>query len=105
LLEATLKSVPDAEDDSWTSAEIELKYKGYIARERDTVKKLEGLREFAIPEEMDYANLGCISTEARQKLEKIRPESLARAGRIPGVSPSDLQNLVVEVLRLRDRAK
>jgi tRNA uridine 5-carboxymethylaminomethyl modification enzyme len=102
LLELTLDELPDVQEDAWTSAEIELKYKGYIERERKTVKRLQGMTEFELPKEVDYLNLESISTEARQKLNAIRPTSLAQASRVPGVSPSDLQNLLVEVLRLRD---
>jgi len=102
LLEATVGELPVVGEDSWTSAEIELKYKGYIEREKDTVKRLQGMKEFRIPLEIDYLNLTSLSTEARQKLDAVRPESLAQASRIPGVSPSDLQNLLVEALRLRE---
>jgi tRNA uridine 5-carboxymethylaminomethyl modification enzyme len=103
LLEATVDELPDVQEDAWTYAEIELKYQGYIERERDTVKKLQGMKEFRLPDEIDYMRLNSICTEARQKLDAIRPESLDRASRIPGVSPSDLQNLLVEALRLRGR--
>ena len=69
------------------------------------VERLKGMAEFKLPEGIRYLELESISTEARQKLDAIRPESLAQAGRIPGVSPSDLQNLLVEVLRMRERKK
>jgi tRNA uridine 5-carboxymethylaminomethyl modification enzyme len=101
LLTAVLDEVPDVQDDAWTSAEIELKYTGYLERERHTVKRLKEMAEFKLPEGLDYLGVMSISTEAREKLNVIRPESLAQAGRIPGVSPSDLQNLVVEVLRIQ----
>ncbi len=103
LLDATLDEVPDVQDDAWTSAEIELKYTGYLERERLTVERMRGMAEFKLPDQIDYLNLQSVSTEARQKLDSIRPESLAQASRIPGVSPSDLQNLVVEALKLRGR--
>jgi tRNA uridine 5-carboxymethylaminomethyl modification enzyme len=72
-----------------------------LERERHTVKRLKEMAEFKLPEGLDYLGVMSISTEAREKLNVIRPESLAQAGRIPGVSPSDLQNLVVEVLRIQ----
>lgn len=81
------------------STEIELKYVGYLERERRAVRKLEELVDFRLPPDLLYQRLSSLSTEARQKLDHIRPESLAQASRIPGVSPADLQNLVLEVLR------
>jgi tRNA uridine 5-carboxymethylaminomethyl modification enzyme len=94
----------DAQADAWLSAEIELRYAGYLERERQGVRRLQELSEFRLPVDLPYAELRSLSTEARQKLTRIRPESLAQAGRIPGVSPSDLQNLVLEVLRRRSPA-
>ena len=72
-----------------------------MEREREAVRKLSELTDFSIPSDLPYFDLVSLSTEARQKLDQIRPESLAQAGRVPGVSPSDLQNLVFEVLRRR----
>jgi tRNA uridine 5-carboxymethylaminomethyl modification enzyme len=91
----------EGSEESWISAEIELKYAGYLAREREAASKLAELATFQLPKETPYETLLSLSTEARQKLSKVRPPSLAQAARIPGVSPSDLQNLVVEVLKLR----
>ncbi len=90
-----------AEADAITSVEIQLKYAGYIQRERDAAQRLMELAEFRLPVELPYRELLSLSTEAREKLDRIRPDSLAQAGRIPGISPSDLQNLVVEVIRRR----
>lgn len=87
-------------EDAWTSVEIELKYAGYLEREREAVRKLLEMANFELPLELDYRGIQNISTEAREKLERVRPESLAQAGRIPGVSPSDLHNLVLAVVRL-----
>lgn len=92
------------EDDAWTSAEIELKYEGYLAREREAAGKLAELASFQLPKDLEYSEILSLSTEARQKLATTRPNSLAQAGRIPGVSPSDLQNLVFEVVRRRSAA-
>jgi tRNA uridine 5-carboxymethylaminomethyl modification enzyme len=77
------------------SAEIRIKYEGYILREKliaDKIKRLENLR---IPEEIDYSELVSISTEGRQKLAKIKPDNIGQAGRISGVSPSDLAILLM----------
>jgi len=101
LAESSQAEVPPATDDVWTSVEIELKYAGYLKRERLAIKKLQALADFTLPQDLPYLELTSLSTEARHKLDRIRPDSLAQAGRIPGVSPSDLQNLVVEVSRQR----
>jgi tRNA uridine 5-carboxymethylaminomethyl modification enzyme len=82
-------------------ADIELKYAGYLARERASAQRLSELNDFALPQTLVYRSLLTLSYEAREKLHQARPASLGHASRIPGVSPSDLQNLVVEVLRLR----
>jgi tRNA uridine 5-carboxymethylaminomethyl modification enzyme len=87
--------------ESWLSTELELKYAGYLARERESAARLAELAEVALPADLPYVELRSLSTEARQKLARIRPRSLAQASRIPGVSPADLQGLVVEILRRR----
>src|SRR5207237_1380174 len=102
LLEAAGVTVT-ADTDAVASAEIELKYDGYLAREREAVARLAELAAFALPLELPYLELKSLATEARQKLDRIRPTSLAQAARIPGVSPSDLHNLVVETARWRRR--
>ncbi len=85
------------------TAEVELKYEGYLARERAAAARLVELASFRLAEDLPYEELRTLSTEARQKLAAVRPTSLAQAGRIPGVSASDLQNLVLEATR-RQRA-
>jgi tRNA uridine 5-carboxymethylaminomethyl modification enzyme len=99
LLRATSPPQSDVHPDSWMSAEIEIKYAGYLERERHAARKLTEMASFRLPGDLPYLELLSLSTEARQKLDHVRPESLAQAGRIPGVSPSDLQNLVLEVTR------
>jgi len=86
------------------TVDLELKYAGYFAREKSQAERLQQLREFVLPETLPYAELRSLSTEARQKLGRLRPATLAQASRVPGVSASDLQNLVVEVERLRRAA-
>jgi tRNA uridine 5-carboxymethylaminomethyl modification enzyme len=93
----------DMSETALTAAEIELKYDGYLAREREAADRLEELASFTLPQDLRYLELSSLSTEARQKLERIRPASLSQASRIPGVSPSDLHNLVMEALRWRRR--
>ncbi|HMA39193.1 MAG TPA: tRNA uridine-5-carboxymethylaminomethyl(34) synthesis enzyme MnmG, partial [Gemmatimonadales bacterium] len=83
------------------AAEIELKYDGYLAREREAAERLAELASFTLPADLRYLELSSLSTESRQKLDRIRPASLSQASRIPGVSPSDLHNLVMEALRWR----
>ena len=98
LLGAVGLEIP-ADDAEW--ADIELKYAGYLARERNAAARMAGMDDFELPASLAYAGLEALSTEARQKLAAARPRSLGQAGRIPGVSPSDLQGLVVAVLRHR----
>src|SRR6266849_4481987 len=102
LLEAAGVTVT-AEPAAVVSAEIELKYDGYLAREREAAARLAELAAFALPADLPYVEFKSLATEARQKLDRIRPTSLAQAARIPGVSPSDLHNLVVETARWRRR--
>lgn len=85
------------------SVEIDLKYRGYIARERKAAERLAELASFTLPLDLPYADLASLSTEARQKLDRVRPGSLSQASRVPGVSASDLHNLVMETLRWRKR--
>jgi len=84
-----------------TSVELELKYSGYMARERVAAERLQSLGEVAIPHDSVFTEMRSLSTEARHKLEARRPVTLAQAATIPGVSPSDLQNLVLELARAR----
>jgi len=90
-----------ADTEATAAAEIELKYDGYLARERDAASRLAELASFTLPLDLPYSNFVSLSTESRQKLERIRPTSLAQAARVPGVSPSDLHNLVMETIRWR----
>jgi tRNA uridine 5-carboxymethylaminomethyl modification enzyme len=102
LLEAAGVTVT-AEEAAVVSAGIELKYDGYLAREREAAARLAELASFALPADLPYVEFKSLATEARQKLDRIRPTTLAQAARIPGVSPSDLHNLVVETARWRRR--
>ena len=77
------------------AAEVRIKYKGYIAREQLVAEKMHRLENIRIRGRFDYDNLQSLSTEARQKLSRIQPETLAQASRIPGVSPSDINVMLV----------
>ncbi len=81
------------------STELEIKYAGYFDRERIQAEKIKRMGEFSLPDDLDYARMSSLTFEARHKLDAIRPRSLAQVSRIPGVSPSDMQNLVIEVER------
>ena len=86
------------------TAELELKYAGYFLRERDQAAKLRRMGQFALGDDTPYSEMPSLSFESRQKLAAIRPTTLAQAARIPGVSPTDLQNLVLEIEKRRRRA-
>ncbi|MEX2528161.1 MAG: tRNA uridine-5-carboxymethylaminomethyl(34) synthesis enzyme MnmG [Gemmatimonadota bacterium] len=81
--------------------EVEVKYRGYVAKERQRARRLRSQEEFVLPAEIDYEGLVTLSWEAREKLVRVRPDTLGQAGRIPGVSPADLQNLMREVRKHR----
>jgi tRNA uridine 5-carboxymethylaminomethyl modification enzyme len=93
----------DAPDDreAITSVELELKYSGYFARERAAAERLRSLAGFPLPIDAAYGSMTSLSIEARHKLDARRPVTLAQAATIPGVSPADLQNLVLEIERSR----
>ena len=101
LLQAAGGDAPDFDPDVLATVEIDVKYEGYVRREVDRAHKLRAQADFVIPADAPYDDFATLSIEARQKLSRIRPKSLAQAGRIPGVSPADLQNLVLEVRKMR----
>jgi len=90
--------------DSMLTADLEIKYSGYFDRERAQAERIRTMGGFALPADFSYAELSSLSYEARQKLASIRPLTLAQASRIPGVSPSDIQNLVIEIEKRRSRS-
>jgi tRNA uridine 5-carboxymethylaminomethyl modification enzyme len=83
------------------TVEVELKYAGYVMRERERADRLREHADFALDPELPYADFLTLSHEAREKLSEVQPGTLAQASRIPGVSPADLQNLILEVRRVR----
>jgi tRNA uridine 5-carboxymethylaminomethyl modification enzyme len=82
-------------DEVLESAEIKIKYEGYIQREKIIAEKIQRLDKVKIPEDINYAELLSISTEGRQKLARIKPSNIGQAGRISGVSPSDVNILLM----------
>ena len=90
-----IEQLPNRKEEIAEAAEIHIKYKGYIERERMVAEKMHRLENIKIKGKFDYPNLTAVSTEARQKLERIQPETLAQASRIPGVSPSDINAMLV----------
>jgi len=89
--------------DAIVSTELELKYAGYFERERTQADKLRRMGAFALDESLPYDEMRSLSFEARQKLGALRPRTLAHAASVPGVSPTDLQNLVIEIEKRRRR--
>lgn len=88
---------PSFDEEAVEEMEITVKYEGYIARQEAAVRKAARMENEKLPLDMDYLSLDGISTEARQKMDKIRPLSLGQAARIPGVSPADISVLMVHV--------
>jgi tRNA uridine 5-carboxymethylaminomethyl modification enzyme len=91
------------DDESTEWAAIELRYQGYLERERRSAKRLASMDELQLPVDLKYTELQGISFEAREKLALVRPPTLGHAGRIPGVSPADLQSLMLEIVRAGGR--
>lgn len=91
--------------DALSAVEVEIRYEGYVEREAERAAALRRQAEICLPGDLPYESFRTLSTEAREKLAVIRPTTLAQAGRIPGVSPADLQNLVLEMRRWSARSR
>lgn len=91
-LKAQIRTIPDL---SLEQVEIQAKYDVYIEKERELAQKMSNLEDLVIPEHFSYEKLNALSTEARNKLEKIKPRTIGQASRISGVNPSDIQILMV----------
>jgi tRNA uridine 5-carboxymethylaminomethyl modification enzyme len=87
------------DEESIEQMEIECKYSGYLQKEKDNAAKLSRLEGLKIPNYVDYETLKSLSTEAKEKLGKIKPKTIAQASRISGVSPSDVSVLLVHMGR------
>ena len=94
-LARAIERIPRRREEIVECAEILIKYRGYIERERQQAERLERLEYVFIPEGIDYSSIQALSTEARQKLERIRPATIGAASRIPGISPHDVSVLLV----------
>jgi tRNA uridine 5-carboxymethylaminomethyl modification enzyme len=98
------RPAPDFSDFALEWAEIEVKYSGYLERERAGASRLDRMEAVQLPADAPYRSFKSLSYESREKLTASRPGTLAQAGRIPGVSPSDLQNLLIELAKWRRSA-
>lgn len=99
-LDDFISEIPEEiRDETVEAAEILIKYSGYIDRERQIADKLRRLEDVRIADRFDYASIKSLSTEARQKLEKHRPETIGEASRIPGISPNDVNILLLMMNR------
>jgi tRNA uridine 5-carboxymethylaminomethyl modification enzyme len=93
----------DLPSDAVVSTELQLKYAGYFARERTQAEKVRRMGEFRLDGSLPYGEMSSLSYEARQKLSALRPLTLAEAAHVPGVSPNDIQNLLIEIEKQRRR--
>jgi len=94
-LKSFVSEIDSQKHDILEGAEISMKYKGYLVREKQIAEKIKKLEKSKIPENIDYNKYLSISTEARQKLSKIKPQTIGQASRIPGINPSDINVLLV----------
>lgn len=94
-LNELLMTITDRKEEIVESADIKIKYSGYIKREQIMADKISRLEDIRIKDKFNYKEIQSLSTEARQKLTTINPETIAQAGRIPGVSPNDISVLLV----------
>lgn len=94
-LKECLETCTNRKEEIIEATEIKMKYKGYIERERIFAEKMHRLENIKIKGHFNYSKIHDLSTECRQKLERIQPETLAQASRIPGVSPNDINVLLI----------
>jgi tRNA uridine 5-carboxymethylaminomethyl modification enzyme len=94
-LPAFQESLADFDKESIEQTEIQIKYQVYIDKERELVQRMSLMEDLPIPSQFDYDKIGALGVEAREKLIKIRPQTLGQASRISGINPSDVQILMV----------
>ena len=94
-LQDQLDKIPNRQEEIIEAAEILMKYEGYIEREQMIADKISRLENIRIKDKFDYNSIKQISIEARQKLARINPDTIAQASRIPGISPSDINILLI----------
>jgi len=104
-LYALAPELADAPADARAQAELNIKYAGYLEKERQQINRAQEMEHWLIPESLDYTEISGLRIEAQQKLARIRPMSLSQAGRIPGVNPADIAVLMVWLKKLRDDQK
>ena len=104
-LAAACPQLPDMRDEVVEQAEITLKYEGYLTRQQRQVEEFKRTENVRIPGNIDYENITGLRIEARQKLQKIRPETLGAAQRISGVSPGDVAVLMIKLEQMRREGK
>jgi tRNA uridine 5-carboxymethylaminomethyl modification enzyme len=95
VLDANGAGCHEMSDIQKTSVEIDIKYSGFVARQEQQLKKMQGKFRLFIPKDMDYSVIPSLSSEAQEKLDKIRPDSIGQAARIGGVNPADISALLV----------
>ncbi len=103
-LSGLVPDVTSASDAARSQIEIDSKYEGYIARARDEIDRLKRHEEVQVPSDFDYASIAGLSTELKQKLDAAKPDNLARAARIPGITPAALSILLVHLRKARASA-
>jgi len=94
-LKAEIEKIPNRKEEIVEASEILLKYEGYILREKGIADKLKRLENIKIKNRIDYNTVSSLSTEAKQKLKKINPETIGQASRISGIAPSDINILLI----------
>ncbi len=96
---------PEFDRDAIATVEMDLKYAGYVQRDLERAAALEKREHVHLAADLPYAAFESLSFEARQKLGEVRPTTLGQAARIPGISPADLQNLLVEIKKRAERRR
>jgi tRNA uridine 5-carboxymethylaminomethyl modification enzyme len=94
-LKGHIDKIEDRQEEIVETVEIQIKYQGYIEREKGIADKIHRLDNIRILNKFDYKNIHSLSIEARQKLNKIQPETIGQASRIPGISPSDINIMLI----------
>jgi len=97
------KNMPELSTEEAQEVEIQIKYEGYIKLEEAQVEKFKKLEKRKLPQDLDYSTLKGLRLEARQKLNKIKPESVGQASRISGVSPADISVLLIYLEQVKNK--
>ena len=100
---AGAQALPAVDGDTATEIELRVKYTGYIRRQEQMVRQVRRLEAAFLPDDVDYATVPSLRTEARQQLTRVRPRTIGQASRIPGVTPADVAVLLIHIERARAR--